>query len=172
MPRGDGNQYTIARQKGIKPGDPDWPKRLKKKPPLNDRSKALISAARVIQVLEKEMNDKDNPGATRVAAAKALFDKVMPSLSTVDAKTLIKTEKMSEEALVAQLRVLIENNPELTSKILGDAARGKPIREVKTSEDSEVQYPRSIAGDYGFVRGVEAEEGEAQEIPPEEVQTG
>ena len=122
------NQYVKARENGLNPGDPEWPKQAETRPPMHERTKQKISKTKARQVLEKLMNDKNAPPTVRVSAASKLLDKEEPSLSTVDANNRDVTEKMSEEQLIGKLRVLAENNPELMSKILGDNARGKEIK--------------------------------------------
>ena len=121
------NQYLKARERGLSPGDANWPKQAKTRVPMHDRTKAKISATKAIQALERIMDESDSDSAV-VAAAGKLLDKVIPTMSSIDSTLIDKTEKMSEEALVSQLRTLIENNPELVSKVLGDNARGKGIK--------------------------------------------
>jgi len=70
------------------------------------------------------MSDPSTPPSVRVQAAAKLLDKEEASLSTVDSTLKDVTEKMTEEQLVAKLRGLIEEDPTLVSKILGDSARG------------------------------------------------
>ncbi len=125
------NQYAKAREQGLEPGDEGWPEQSKTRPPMLDKTKAKISATKAIQALEKILDEGKSESA-RVAAAGKLLDKVVPTLSSVDSTLVNKQENMNEEQLVARLRVLVESNPELVSKILGDSARGKNgIQEVK-----------------------------------------
>ena len=135
------NQYERAKEAGLKPGDEGWPKQTDTRVPMHQRTKEKISHTKRVQIgfekametLEKVMNEGKSESA-QVAAAKAILERCVPNLSSVDSTNRDVTEKMSEAELVSRLRVLVESNPELTSKILGDAARGKPITEVKKTE--------------------------------------
>lgn len=123
------NQYVKAREQGLEPGDEGWPKQSETRPPMLEKTKAKISAAKAIAALERIIDEGKTESAV-VAAAGKLLDKVVPTLSSVDSTLVNKNEVMSEEQLIAKLRVLVENNPELVSKILGDNARGKSIKEA------------------------------------------
>lgn len=135
------NQYVKAKEQGLKPGDEGWPKQTETRVPMHQRTKEKISHTKRVQIgFEKAMEtlenvmEKGKSESAQVQAAKAILERCVPNLSSVDSTNRDVTEKMSEEALVARLRVLIESNPELTSKILADNARGKTIKEVKESE--------------------------------------
>ena len=117
------NQYKKARERGLSPGDPEWPQQAKTRPPMHERTKEKIRETKARNVLEELMRNPDTPPSVRVSAASKLLDKEEASLSTVDSTTRDVTEKMSEEQLIAKLRTLVENNPELMSKVMGDHAR-------------------------------------------------
>lgn len=118
-----GVQIKLAKEKGLKRGDPGWPECPKRRP-LSESHKKAISKGRSRQILEDLMSDPSTPPSVRVQAAAKLLDKEEASLSTVDSTLKDVTEKMTEEQLVAKLRGLIEEDPTLVSKILGDSARG------------------------------------------------
>jgi len=129
------NQYVKAKEQGLKPGDEGWPKQTDTRVPMHQRTKEKISHTKRVQIgfekametLEKVMDEGKSESA-QVQAAKAILERCVPNLSSVDSTNRDVTEKMSEEALISR------SNPELTSKILADNARGKPIKEVKDSE--------------------------------------
>ena len=129
------NQYTIAREKGLKPGDPGWPKQKEKRRPMKEEVKEKIRETKARQVLEQLMADENTPPSVRVSAASKLLDKEEPTLSTVDATTRDET-KLTEEQLWTKLEALIENNPELMSLLQSRIAkeRGSGLSAVKESE--------------------------------------
>lgn len=126
-----GNQYTEAKKKGLKKGDAGWPK-YSDRGPSHPHTKQAISQGMILRRLHQIIEDSPNETAV-VAASRTLLDKIMPNLSAVDSTTRDLTEKMNEGELVSRLRQLIEDNPEMVSKILGDSARGKTLTEVKKS---------------------------------------
>jgi hypothetical protein len=129
------NQYTIARDAGLKPGDDGWPKQKETRRPMKEETKEKISQSMVIRGMQKMIDDPDTPPTVRATLYTKLLDKVVPTLSSVDSTIRDKTAEMNEEALVARLRTLIEANPSLASKVFGDNARQSKegIKEVKAA---------------------------------------
>lgn len=132
------NQYAKAREQGLKPGDDGWPTQAETRPPMHERTKAKISHTKRVQIaFDKAMDalerviDEGKSESAVVAAAGKVLDKVVPTMSSVDSTLVNKNENMSEEQLIARLRVLVESNPELVSKVLGDHARSnKQLKEA------------------------------------------
>ena len=69
--------------------------------------------------------------STRLNASRIIIERIVPTVSSVES-TQVNKETMTKEQMISRLRALAENNPEIMSQILGDAARGKgKIEEVE-----------------------------------------
>jgi hypothetical protein len=116
------NQYTLARDAGITPDHPDWPKQAETRRPHPEEVREKIRVGNIIARLEKIIEESEQE-ANVISASKILLDKTLSSLTAVDQTNRDATEAMDEASLVAKLRAVAQKNPQLMSQILGDIAR-------------------------------------------------
>jgi hypothetical protein len=134
------NQYTQAREQGISPDHPDWPKQAETRREHPEEVRAAIRASVAARYLQTLVEDETAETAHRVSASKILLDKTIASLSSVDQTISDNRDDESPEQLEAKLRMLIDrvnrSNPSLLSHILGTRARelGTPIQPVEVGE--------------------------------------
>jgi hypothetical protein len=134
------NQFIKAQEQGLEPGDEGYPKAENQftsggQTEHPEQVRAKIRAGVVAQFLESVVQDKDEKTADRVAAAKILFDKTLPSLSSID-QVNHDGDMNNPEQTKAKLRMLISKcDPALLSQILGECARANPGIEVGKDTD-------------------------------------
>ena len=118
------NQYTQARDAGITPDDPEWPKQAETRREHPEEVRAAIRASHAVRFLQSILDNEEVEVAHRISASKILLDKTIASLSAVD-QTVRDERDVGDPSLVeAKLRMLVgQADPALLSRILGERAR-------------------------------------------------
>jgi len=132
------NQYTLAKEQGIEPGDEGWPKQAETRREHPEEVRAAIRASVAVHFLQGLLNDPNAEIGHKVNASKILLDKTVASLSAVD-QTVHDADQNNPEQTEAKLRMLINKaDPALLSRILGERARSLRLDnepEVGNDED-------------------------------------
>ena len=124
------NQYTKARAEGLQPGDEGYPEGSNhfttgKRTEHPEEVRAKIRSSRMATILEEIAEDDSKETSSRVTAAKALLDKTISNLSSVDQTVRNETDEMDYASLKAKLKAIHTANPALLPEILGEDARDK-----------------------------------------------
>lgn len=111
------NQYTLAREAGIGPGDEQWPKQAETRREHPEEVRARIRAGHAIGKLEAILDDPEAANTEKISAAKILLDKTISSLSSSDIG-LRDDGTENPEQTEAKLRMLINKaDPALLSRL-------------------------------------------------------
>lgn len=128
------NQYTEAREAGISPGDPDWPKQAETRREHPEEVRAKIRASVAASFLQGLIENESADVGHRVSASKILLDKTLASLSSVDQTTRDVTDELDHESLKAKLKAIVLSNPALLSEVMAELAKDQPgINPVKAA---------------------------------------
>jgi hypothetical protein len=134
------NQFLKAQEQGLEPGDEGYPDGANQFTTGNqtehpEQVRQRIRAGVVARFLESVVEDGAEKTSDRVAAAKILFDKTLPSLSSID-QVNHDGDMNNPEQTKAKLRMLISKcDPALLSQILGELAKANPGLEVGKDAD-------------------------------------
>ncbi len=119
------NAYTSAQELGF--------------PAKAERAKDAVRAELLAQRLDAFVRGECELSPAQVQAAKILIDKGKPNLSSVDQTLHDAADEMTESELAAKIKAVVQKQPELLSKILGEIARqGREQPEDKETGEKEM----------------------------------
>jgi hypothetical protein len=125
------------------------PNALRKKPRLDpEEHRRAIQVGVLIKRLSDCANGKIEMNSNQIAAAKALIDKAVPTLSAVETTQLEAAAVSTEAEILEQLTALIRANPSLMSEIQGQVARqanGEAVATAKPLEANQFDNDRSVS---------------------------
>lgn len=111
------NQFTKARAEGREPPKSSNQFIKGTREEHDPQTKAKIRAAFAADKLEEYLRGECDLDSSKVAAAKALMDKGLPSLQAVESTETNQWDKLSEQELLSMVQALITSRPELIAAL-------------------------------------------------------